>query len=475
MEVEYIDAKEAMKLLNMPTTTFYREVEAGNIPFKLEKGKKRGMRFPKEAIELHAQMQKKAKRKPVHHAFTRATNADIWTAVENARRIYGEEDIIPYRKVVEWREINDEMTMSIKEDGEFVGCTTFLPLDEHIIHDLIYDKIREKNIPNWAIKKWIDPKLSVYIASIAVEASGDLNLDRERGMFLLRHTIKWAITLSHQYDIKNWYGVGATPVGQTILEELGFKKIVSLEEGDRIGYILDNLQNSKLINKFIAEMEHQDLLLSNQRIKFMKATTEDILDEYNLATSMFGNAVHDIPTRHAWLTKNPDTDFILRDQEKLVGFINILPVKHETIMRFMRGEIRGWEIPAEDVLPFTPGTEVECIMMGMATTPEAEAGKRAYYGRRLISGIVRFIQELAVKDVTITKFYATSVTPTGIAILRNAGFQEIGQIGKRIAFELDTMNSNARLAKQYRELFQKVAANKSSRLNTTKTDAKPTT
>jgi hypothetical protein len=113
-------------------------------------------------------------------------------------------------------------------------------------------------------------------------------------------------------------------------------------------------------------------------------------------------------------------------------------------------------------------------MMGMATTPEAEAGKRAYYGRRLISGIVRVIQELAVKDVTITKFYATSVTPTGIAILRNAGFQEIGQIGKRIAFELDTLNSNARLAKQYRELFQKVAANKSSRLHTTKTNAKPT-
>ena len=460
MGVEYIDAKEAMKILNMPTTTFYREVEAGNLPYKLEKGKKRGMLFPKEAIELHAHMQKKAKKKPVHHAFTRATNADIWTAVENARRIYGEEDIIPYRKVVEWREINDEMTMSIKEDGQFVGCTTFLPMDERIIHDLISDKIRERNIPNWAIKKWTDPKLSVYIASIAVEESEDINLDRERGMFLLRHTIKWAVMLSHQYEIKNWYGVRATPIGQTLLEELGFKEIVSLEKGDRKGYILENLHHSKLINKFIAEMEHQDLLLSSQKIKFMKATTEDILDEYNLATSMFGNAVHDIPTRRAWLEKNPDTDFIVRDQEQLVGFINILPVKHETIMKFMRGEIRGWEIPAEDVLPFTPGSNLECIVMGMATTPEAQAGKRAYYGRRLINGIVRFIQELATKDITITKFYATSVTPTGIAILRNAGFQETGQIGKRITFELDTMTSDARLAKQYRAMLKKKSVSK---------------
>jgi len=39
-----------MKVLDMPTTTFYREVEAGNIPYKLEKGEKRGMLFPKEAI-----------------------------------------------------------------------------------------------------------------------------------------------------------------------------------------------------------------------------------------------------------------------------------------------------------------------------------------------------------------------------------------------------------------------------------------
>jgi hypothetical protein len=109
--------------------------------------------------------------------------------------------------------------------------------------------------------------------------------------------------------------------------------------------------------------------------------------------------------------------------------------------------------------------------MGMATTPEAAAGKRAYYGRRLITGIVRFIHELAAKEITITKFYATSVTKAGIAILRNAGFQEIGKLGERIAFELDTMKSTAPLAKQYRAILHK-AQNKDSKLDTGKTDEK---
>ncbi len=151
----------------------------------------------------------------------------------------------------------------------------------------------------------------------------------------------------------------------------------------------------------------------------------------------------------------PDTDFIVKDRQRLVGFLNVLPVKHDTIMKFMRGEIRGWDIPAEDVLPYTPGSKVECITMGMATTPEADVDKRAHYGQRLISGFVRFLRELAEKDITVTKFYATSVTPTGIAILRNAGFQEIGQIGKRIAFELDTMNADVPLAKKYREMLRR--------------------
>jgi hypothetical protein len=189
-------------------------------------------------------------------------------------------------------------------------------------------------------------------------------------------------------------------------------------------------------------------------IEFMKATTEDIQEEYDLATSMFGNAVHDLPTRQAWLQKNPETDFIVREQERLVGFINMLPVKHETIMRFIKGEIPGWDIPADDVLPYTPGSILECIVMGMATTPEAEKTRRAQYGAKLISGLFAFLHDLAQKHIIITKFYATSVTPTGIAILRNAGFHEIGHIDKRIAFELDTMTSEAPLAQAYRKSLE---------------------
>jgi hypothetical protein len=192
-----------------------------------------------------------------------------------------------------------------------------------------------------------------------------------------------------------------------------------------------------------------------QGIQFMKAKTEeDIQEEYDLATFMFGAHVHDMETRQAWLAKNPDTDFIIRDNGELVAFINVLPVKHNTIMNFMDGKIRGWDIPADDILQYEPNHEYECIIMGMATTPNTELNKRSQYGRRLISGFLRFLEELAEKNITVTHFYATSVTPSGIAIMQNAGFEVIGTLGKRYAFKLDTRNSDAWIAKEYREILE---------------------
>ncbi|EFH86293.1 helix-turn-helix domain-containing protein [Ktedonobacter racemifer] len=208
------------------------------------------------------------------------------------------------------------------------------------------------------------------------------------------------------------------------------------------------------IDKFAREMLAFMTYDEGKEVQFMKVQTEDdVKEEYELASLVFGNATHDIPTREAWLKSNPDISFVVRDQGTLVSFIDVLPVKHDTIMRFMNGEIRGWEIPAEDVLTYTPGSEVECIIMSMVTRPDIEPVKRKGYGRKLLSGFLDFIQHLTEKDVQITKLYATSSTPSGIAIMDNAGFDRIGQIGKRVAFEMDTRTSEARIAREYRKIL----------------------
>src|SRR5690348_8173090 len=157
--------EEAMVVLNMPRSTFFKEVDKGNVPSVLKPGKKRGRRYPKEAIDAYAAFLARKKRPFYNLSFTKATNADIWEAIENARSIYGDDDIISFRKVLEWRSINDEMTMCMKDHNNFAGCSTIMPVDEDIIKLVLKDEIRERDIPVKAIRAWSDPKLSVYIAS----------------------------------------------------------------------------------------------------------------------------------------------------------------------------------------------------------------------------------------------------------------------------------------------------------------------
>ncbi len=113
---DFYNAEEAMKILGMAKTTFYDEVNAGNIPYIIEKGRKRGKKFPKEAIHIHAQLLKQGE--DIHRTFERATNADLWTAIEYDRELYGDDDIINYKKALEWKERNNEIFMMMKEGNE---------------------------------------------------------------------------------------------------------------------------------------------------------------------------------------------------------------------------------------------------------------------------------------------------------------------------------------------------------------------
>ncbi len=203
------------------------------------------------------------------------------------------------------------------------------------------------------------------------------------------------------------------------------------------------------------EKEIQAFFIADEAsgLKFTKATGEDAREELELSEFIFGKALHDVPMHQQWLKKNPDIDFILRDNERLVGYINMYPMKQRAIEQFMSGRVRGWELNIDDLLPYTPNSQIECIIMDVATTPEAPRQQRVQFGAKLINGLISFIFDLAKQNVIITKFHAIGSTPTGIAILRNAGFQEIWHKDKRVAFELDTIRSDSLLAQSYRRVL----------------------
>jgi predicted DNA-binding transcriptional regulator AlpA len=250
MEKRYYTKEEVMKLLDKPRSTFYREVEEGTIPSELEEGRKRGRKYPKEAIDAHVKLL--SPRGKAKLTFGSATNSELWASYQNHFKLYEVEDIVTYDRLLEWREANEDIFMSAREDGKRIGGVTILPLAEDVIKSLIDERIREQNIEQWSIKKWSDKNLTAYIPSISIHHTGNKRKDRERGSFIIRSAIRWALSLDRQSDIKKWYAIAATPEGEKLVKHLGFEKI----EGKRDAYLLTDVKNAtKYMKAFIEQME----------------------------------------------------------------------------------------------------------------------------------------------------------------------------------------------------------------------------
>lgn len=254
MSNQYYTLEEVMRKLNKSRSTVLREAKTGLIPSELEEGKKKGRRYPKAAIDILAEIaQAKEKGKKISKfIYSPSTPNDLWAEVKIGTELYGENDIVSFKKLLEWRETNDEMYMSLKEDGKIIAYSSLMPLEEEVIFSLIEDKIRERDIPDSAIKQWTDPQLSVYIASVTARPTRDKEIDTRRGWMIIRHTLKWALSLDRQFDIVNWYGIGATKEGQALFEDLGFSETVSLYNGERKGYKIRDIKHPvRLIAKVI--------------------------------------------------------------------------------------------------------------------------------------------------------------------------------------------------------------------------------
>src|SRR5439155_16540131 len=130
---------------------------------------------------------------PTHLVFSPSSPADMWAEIQIGTSVYGQDDIVPYDKILEWRDVNDEMHMSVKDRGFVVAYSCLMPLEESIMLPLIHDKIRERDIPTKSIKQWKDPQISVYASSVTVKPTGNLTRYKDVGRLLIKQTLQGAL------------------------------------------------------------------------------------------------------------------------------------------------------------------------------------------------------------------------------------------------------------------------------------------
>ncbi len=190
--------------------------------------------------------------------------------------------------------------------------------------------------------------------------------------------------------------------------------------------------------------------------KFVKATEEDMPAAVELAHEVFGG-LNTIPVekRVAWLRKNPDIDYLLKQGDKVVGYLSLVPLCPETIDDLMSLRRFAKDLTADDILTYTPGKPVDIYGMAIGVKPGVSAAQKHEWGKVLIIGARSVILDLARKGIVIRSIVAHSFTPDGIKMMRHLGFTEtIPKAPGLRDFIIEVERSGIPFIEQYRELLR---------------------
>src|SRR5258708_4008881 len=178
---------------------------------------------------------------------------------------------------------------------------------------------------------------------------------------------------------------------------------------------------------------------SEDHLIFGTSTEVDLAQAVAIGLDLYGaDDVVPLSTLRQWWRRNPEMFLALKRQDGvLVGYSSITPMKHETIERLLRDEVREKDIDPRDIYPYSTEVPLECYVASLTLVPDAHQNQHA---TQLILNVARFIQNLGRRGANITAFYAIGASESEPRIARQLGFSEIAASpsGDRTGFVLRT-------------------------------------
>ena len=220
-------------------------------------------------------------------------------------------------------------------------------------------------------------------------------------------------------------------------------KLYSKKEVDELKQEMDAWLASRNIGKATAP-------------KFVKATIEDMPEAWEVADAVFGGH-NTIPLekRIEWLRKNPDIDYLVKQDEQVMGYFSFIPLKPETIDDLLKQRRFAKELTADDVLPYVPNTPTDIYGMAIGVRPNVSLYQKREYGKALLIGAQNLLRTLGLKGILIRTIQAHSNTPDGIRIMRHMGFTEVqSTIPGMHDFIINVETSGLPFIKKYREALE---------------------
>lgn len=190
--------------------------------------------------------------------------------------------------------------------------------------------------------------------------------------------------------------------------------------------------------------------------KFVRATIDEMPEAIALADAIFGS-YNTIPMekRIAWIKKNPDIDYLLKQDGQVVGYFSLVPLRPQTIDDLLNQRLFAKDLTEDDILTYEPGIPIDLYGMAIGTRPGVSIGQKRIWGESLIRGARKVFVELGERGIVIRSIQAHSTKPDGIRLMKHIGFTEIvSRIPGMHDFKIDVEESGLPFVMDYKQALE---------------------
>ena len=194
---------------------------------------------------------------------------------------------------------------------------------------------------------------------------------------------------------------------------------------------------------------------SNKKAEFVKVTNKEELAQcLSVSKLLFGSERGDIKKHLGVLKKNPETYYMLKENEEAIGYTAMWPINPVKLADLLSQTI-SVKITPDDIETFEKGKTLDIYINVIGIKPGFTKEEKRIYGSRLIAGLIDVIINLGKRGIIIHTIAARSNMPDGIRIMKGIGFTEIEPATpERRTFVIRVQESGIPFVMQYKQALK---------------------
>lgn len=211
----------------------------------------------------------------------------------------------------------------------------------------------------------------------------------------------------------------------------------------------------KDVEQLAREFKIYTIQRNNKKTEFIRVTNEEeMMQCMEISKALFGSQRGDIEKHMKILEKNPETYYMVKDEEQAIGYTAIWPVKSEVLEDLLSQTI-PIKISPRNIEKFEHGKNIDIYVNVIGIKPGFTLQEKRVYGSKLISGLIGVIVDLGERGVPIDIIAARSNMPDGIRLMKGIGFTEIEPATpERRTFVINIKESGIPFVLQYKKALQ---------------------